>query len=57
VQNVLGNPHIWGITQIVTILYGALVVAPAGICSVVPAAFADAAASIPTRKAEGNRAA
>ena len=27
-QNVLGNPHIWGITQIVTILYGALVVAP-----------------------------
>ena len=28
VQNVLGNPHIWGITQIVTILYGALVVAP-----------------------------
>ena len=28
VQNVLGNPHIWGITQIVTIVYGALVVAP-----------------------------
>ena len=28
VQNVLGNPHIWGITQIVTIIYGALVVAP-----------------------------
>jgi amino acid transporter len=28
VQNVLGNPHVWGITQIVTILYGALVVAP-----------------------------
>ena len=28
VQNVLGDPHIWGITQIVTILYGALVVAP-----------------------------
>ena len=28
VQNVFGNPHIWGITQIVTILYGALVVAP-----------------------------
>jgi amino acid transporter len=28
VQNVLGNPHIWGITQIVTILYGVLVVAP-----------------------------
>ena len=27
-QNVLGDPHIWGITQIVTILYGALVVAP-----------------------------
>jgi len=26
--NVLGNPHIWGITQIVTIIYGALVVAP-----------------------------
>lgn len=28
VQNVLGDPHIWGITQIVTIGYGALVVAP-----------------------------
>lgn len=28
VQNVLGDPHIWGITQIVTILYGVLVVAP-----------------------------
>ena len=28
VQNVLGNPHIWGITQIVTIAYGVLVVAP-----------------------------
>jgi amino acid transporter len=28
VQNVFGDPHIWGITQIVTILYGALVVAP-----------------------------
>jgi amino acid transporter len=28
VANVLGNPHIWGITQIVTILYGVLVVAP-----------------------------
>jgi amino acid transporter len=28
VQNVFGNPHIWGITQITTILYGALVVAP-----------------------------
>jgi amino acid transporter len=28
VQNVFNNPHIWGITQIVTILYGALVVAP-----------------------------
>jgi amino acid transporter len=28
VQNVLGNPHIWGITPIVTIIYGALVVAP-----------------------------
>ncbi|HEY7432494.1 MAG TPA: APC family permease, partial [Streptosporangiaceae bacterium] len=28
VQNVLGNPHVWGITQIVTIIYGALVVAP-----------------------------
>jgi amino acid transporter len=26
--NVLGNPHVWGITQIVTIIYGALVVAP-----------------------------
>ena len=28
VQNVLGDPHIWGITQIVTIAYGVLVVAP-----------------------------
>ncbi len=28
VQNVFGNPHIWGITQITTIVYGALVVAP-----------------------------
>src|SRR5215472_8775921 len=28
VQNVLGDPHIWGITQIVTIIYGVLVVAP-----------------------------
>lgn len=28
VQNVLGNPDIWGITQWVTILYGVLVVAP-----------------------------
>ena len=28
VQNVLGDPHIWGITQIVTIIYGARVVAP-----------------------------
>jgi amino acid transporter len=28
VQNVLGDPHIWGITQIVTVLYGVLVVAP-----------------------------
>lgn len=28
VSNVLGNPHVWGITQIVTILYGVLVVAP-----------------------------
>ena len=28
VQNVLNDPHIWGITQIVTIAYGALVVAP-----------------------------
>ena len=28
VENVLNDPHIWGITQIVTILYGALVVAP-----------------------------
>ncbi len=28
VQNVLGDPHIWGITQLVTILYGVLVVAP-----------------------------
>jgi len=28
VANVFGGPHIWGITQIVTIVYGALVVAP-----------------------------
>ena len=28
VQNVLNDPHIWGITQIVTIAYGVLVVAP-----------------------------
>lgn len=28
VSNVLGNPHIWGITQIVTILYGVLVTLP-----------------------------
>jgi amino acid transporter len=28
VQNVLNNPHIWGITPIVTIAYGILVVAP-----------------------------
>lgn len=28
VQNVLGNSHIWGITQIVTILYGVLVTLP-----------------------------
>ncbi len=28
VQNVLGDPKIWGITQIVTILYGILVLAP-----------------------------
>jgi amino acid transporter len=28
VQNVFNSPHIWGITQIVTIIYGALVVAP-----------------------------
>src|SRR5579859_3886052 len=28
VQNVFNNPHIWGITQIVTIIYGAIVVAP-----------------------------
>ena len=28
VQNVLNDPHIWGITQIVTILYGVLVVVP-----------------------------
>jgi amino acid transporter len=28
VLNVLNDPHIWGITQIVTIAYGALVVAP-----------------------------
>jgi hypothetical protein len=28
VQNVFGNPHVWGLTQIVTIAYGVLVVAP-----------------------------
>jgi amino acid transporter len=28
VSNVLGNPHVWGITQIVTIIYGALVTIP-----------------------------
>jgi amino acid transporter len=28
VQNVFGSPHIWGITQLTTIVYGALVVAP-----------------------------
>ena len=28
VQNVFGDPHIWGITQLITIVYGALVVAP-----------------------------
>lgn len=28
VSNVLGNPHVWGITQIVTILYGVLVTLP-----------------------------
>ncbi len=28
VSNVLGNPHIWGITQIVTILFGVLVTLP-----------------------------
>lgn len=28
VQNVLGSPHIWGITQIVTILYGVVVALP-----------------------------
>jgi amino acid transporter len=28
VQNVLGNPHVWGIIPIVTIAYGILVVAP-----------------------------
>jgi amino acid transporter len=28
VQNVLGNSHIWGLTQIVTIIYGVLVTAP-----------------------------
>lgn len=27
-QNVFGNPHIWGITQLTTIVCGALVVAP-----------------------------
>ena len=28
VQNVFGNAHVWGLTPIVTIVYGALVVAP-----------------------------
>src|SRR3989440_6322770 len=28
VQNVFGDPHVWGLTQIVTIAYGVLVVAP-----------------------------
>ncbi len=28
VQNVFGDPHIWGITQLTTIVYGVLVVAP-----------------------------
>jgi amino acid transporter len=28
VQNVFGDPHIWGLTQLTTIVYGALVVAP-----------------------------
>jgi amino acid transporter len=28
VQNVFGSPHIWGITQLTTIVYGVLVVAP-----------------------------
>jgi len=28
VQNVFGNPHKWGLTHIVTIAYGVLVVAP-----------------------------
>jgi hypothetical protein len=27
-QNVFGNPHIWGLTQMITIAYGVLVVAP-----------------------------
>ena len=27
-QNVFGNPHIWGLTQIITIAFGVLVVAP-----------------------------
>ena len=27
-QNVFGNPHVWGLTQIITIAYGVLVVAP-----------------------------
>jgi amino acid transporter len=27
-ENVFGSPHIWGFTQIITIIYGALVVAP-----------------------------
>ncbi|HEY2270431.1 MAG TPA: APC family permease, partial [Streptosporangiaceae bacterium] len=28
VQNVFGDPHVWGLTQLVTIAYGVLVVAP-----------------------------
>src|SRR5258705_5875928 len=31
VQNVLSNPHVWGLTQIVTIAYGVPGVAPVGI--------------------------
>jgi amino acid transporter len=27
-QNVFSSPHIWGFTQVITILYGVLVVAP-----------------------------
>jgi len=27
-QNVFGNPHIWGLTQIITIAFGVLVAAP-----------------------------